>query len=245
MWETALTESEVSHQTDSGLNVVFSRPQEIAEFVSREDKSAPLFILVSGMSESGKSHLGQSFVGRGYGNRMKIYKKLALASDEGVIPRASDGTNNPFLLAGELDPSQQRTAIDFIVSSMGHDAQESGVPVSVVETLKHPWMEELIRERQDVHSVSVFVTADEELRIARQAEKIGACTPEELMALTERVRGKDRDKANYGNLALETTCNVHITNNGNLADYDAFIDGFGQFVQRQYGAYEGVPVDYS
>ena len=186
------------------------------------DNTTPILLLLSGLSESGKSLFGQTAVNNGWGNRLKVYKTIAIGASDNHLPLAKDGSNNPFSIASELPSSQQGEMLDFIVADFQKKFLETQVPVAVVETFKHPWLVDGLRDRTDIRAISLFIEADFANRLTREASKKKLTAQDDINELAETIRQKDVTKASYGNMEIRRTADILVVNNGDLYTYLSF-----------------------
>ncbi len=207
--------------TNDGFSAKIRNIQRFQEFAGADVKSQPLYLMVSGTSESGKSYMGTRFVNDNIANRLKIYKVLAqlIGNDTVVLP--GNVKPNPFdgaSIIGAMSSEDQTKIMDSIINRFA-DITHGFRPISVVETIKHPWMIERIRERTDLQSLAVFIDAPFDKRVERESLKTGKSVEE----TKTKVELKDSTKTSYGNLAIREMADLEIWNGGDISSYNNYI----------------------
>lgn len=232
--------------TGDGLEIDFKRAPQLRQ-AREQGRETPILLLISGRSESGKSHMGKRFVRDNAGNRLKIYKTVREGIEFGRLvpyPLPTNDLSQPFQYCnwagGNHDAGQK--LIDYIVSQYCQIADSTGVHVAVVETIKHPWIIEALREDKKVRSVSIFIDAPEDLRIRREAAKKHIAISE----MAQTVKDKDKIKAGYGNDQIMGLCDVLISNAGTLESYESFILFLERYTKRYcHFDHDAVAKDFS
>ncbi len=212
-------ESEI--HTNDGFRVDLNT-KRLHEILST-DNNLPILILVSGTSESGKSHLGQKFVADKAGHRFKIYKTISDLMQSHGLPQVDgvEGFDSVSFASHIQDNHElqaettQRVAAEYL-----RIMKETGVRVGIVETLKHPWLVEELLARDDLRVVSLYIDAPFELRVSRQAKKRGISR--EVVALD--VQEKDRHKSETGTDEIRGSADIVVWNAGTIETFDSFIE---------------------
>lgn len=215
-------------------------------FVSPKPQQKPTFIFVSGTSESGKSTLGKIAVETGLGHRLKIYKTLAELVDEGALVRNPDNiASNPFDYATWLQdqPSLLSKACELIADRYIGLIAQTDVPLAVVETIKHPWMATEFARRGDLIIASLYIDADLDQRVAREAAKTGIDPTKMRQAVLEKDLWKDELASGASN--MEGVSDAIIRNDGSYASYDTFIRSFLALIRNNQRIAHGRAHDFS
>jgi hypothetical protein len=201
------------------------RLTEVFEF-----SETPILFLLSGKSESGKSHWGKRFVEQKYGSRVKILK---LVHDQWPEEDPND------VLSSITTPEDPR--IHTLAESFANLLQKQQTPLAVVETLKHPEIVSFLTASNHIRAVSVFLEPDFDLRVQREA--LSKDIPvEEATALAIQ---KDQQKAVLGNERIRDIADIYIQNNGDIATYNAFIDKIAYIGRMATPQMEGTPITYA
>src|SRR5690606_9340947 len=103
-WVSIANGEQGEFATPDGLEVKILNPENVRNVLLPDNSQKPLFVFVSGASESGKSTFGRVAVESGIAHRLKVYKTLAEISGEDGLPEME---GNPFDYATSLleDPS--------------------------------------------------------------------------------------------------------------------------------------------
>jgi len=185
-----------------------------------EHPGDPVAILMSGTSESGKSHAGKLLLDRDLAHRIKILRIVRELAEEGVV--SSELTRE-----GQIDPnnvlekliSEKDLKIGKVVLRLAEIIDQSDCRLAVVETIKHPAVIEAFRQSKGISVLSLFVDAELEERIKREAKGKGQ-DPESVRSSIET---KDSEKDGFGNQGTREIADIRILNNGATATYDAFL----------------------
>lgn len=190
--------------------------------VLNSDNGLPFLILVSGTSESGKSYLGQKFVTDRVGHRFKIYKTIADLMESQALP-VVEGVNGfdsvAFASQVQNDSEIRAKTAEKIALNYVSAMKETGVPIGVVETLKHPWLVKELEVRTDLRTLTLYIDAPFELRTSRQAKKSNA----KIEDITLEVQEKDKHKAETKTDAIKKIADITVWNAGEIDTFDSFI----------------------
>lgn len=208
----------------------------------QESQPKHVFILLSGSSESGKSHLGDAAFKAGCANRIKIYKLIA-NTKEYKKWSLSEGVVNPnpfdFCKIIDSDMSVMDSVFDQVFRDVGDIEDQTDCTVTFFETIKHPWIINKFRNLPDSMVVSTFIDASFEERVKREHQKTGKSI-EELEIATKK---KDEEKTSFGNEMVRDEADIIINNNGTLEDYERFINCFMSFILNNSNNENSVPID--
>lgn len=228
--------------TENGLSVSIEKPQVLLTMMSERFRSKPIFILVSGTSESGKSHLGKHFVKSETGNRLKFYKTLAGTSEYGDY-NTSNSKKNPFDFAESI--KNKSKIKNEVFNKIKEDyiciIRKTNIPVATVETIKHPWIIEAFRSDSDLRVLCLFIDAPVEERVKREARK----TKHGIEEIMDKTLEKDTWKNSFGNQEIRSMADLLINNAGGTDVYNSFLDSFELFLRNSSKKYIGSPLDFS
>lgn len=187
----------------------------------------PLFILISGTSESGKSHIGKKFVDDRMASRVKFYKSLSLCNE---FVNRSDQKVKLFDFATTLanQTNVQDSIVNKIVDEYVQYYSQTKCPIFIVETIKHQWIVDALKRRLDVACLSVYIDASFSKRVERESVKTGI----PIAQLEIMTRNKDADKSVYGMGQVEKGADIKIVNNGSLVNYNGWINSFEEALRR-------------
>lgn len=208
--------------------------------VLSSDNDLPILVLVSGTSESGKSHLGKKFVSDGLGHRFKIYKTISeLIHSSPDLTQETDAVE--FSTKAESLPKERLIVVDHIVNEYVSSMRDSNVLVGIVETLKHPWLVDDLKSRQDIRVISMYVDGPIDARVSRQAEKTGKSIAE----VKAETLAKDEYKMVTGTKEIEYISDIVVWNGGSVETYDNFIEILETTFKKNTKGYSGSASDFS
>ncbi|RJR24340.1 hypothetical protein C4578_03065 [Candidatus Microgenomates bacterium] len=239
-WESVALGNTIEIKSTDGLEVKILNPENIKNVLSQANFSKPLFIFISGTSESGKSTFGKLAVKTGIAHRLKIYKTLAEMSGEKGLPEMVD---NPFNYATSIATNQElvEEVSNKILENYVGLMQQTDIPIAVVETIKHQWMVEQFRGDSSIRFLSIFIDADLEKRIVRESKKSG----KSIDIVRSEVHKKDVMKQTLGSEEVENSADIYISNNGSLESYEDMILSFLKILRSHSIIYSGEAHDYS
>lgn len=213
--------------------------QRLTEVLGR-DNNLPILILVSGTSESGKSHLGKKFVADGAGHRLKIYKTISE-----LIRSTPDLTNHTdaveFSTHTESTPHERKFTVDHIVNEYSSVMRDTDVLVGIVETLKNPWLVEDLKSRDDIRVISMYVDGPLGVRVSREAEKTGRSYSE----IEAETIDKDKYKASTGSERIRDISDIVVWNGGSVETYNTFVETLEGVLKDHVKNFSGQAADFS
>ena len=215
---------------DSGTAATLIRTENFKRFTETNLEETPRLVLLSGVSESGKSTLGNFGVESGKANRIKIYKVIANLQEANKLPaimlppekRVHGFTYDPLAVAtliGE-NSEMQSEAGRFVEEEILKFHGQTDVLVDIVEAIKHPWIIQGLRSSNNLRTVSIFVEAPDELRVSREAQKLQISKEE----VVKRIAEKDLWKDSMGNRVVREQADMIIDNKGSIEDYIELVD---------------------
>lgn len=180
--------------------------------------NVPILLVLSGYSESGKSHFSSRLHKKFGSLKFKIYRDLSNFFEAHSPELAQLG---PFEACSLFDSHREQLseAYSFVIASYKQRLRLSSSKIATVESIKHPWILELLK-KEDISLISLFITAPFEKRIVNEVKKTGLSED----TIMERVLQKDRDKEKYGLLVVKEQSDLVINNDTSLDQYDRFID---------------------
>lgn len=240
-----IASGELQARTADGLELhITSAATFNTLFFSGTEKHLPALVFVSGTSESGKSTMGKIAVENGLGHRLKIYKTLAELVKGGTLPSDSSGSKfNPFDYASWLqrDPSLLQQSCNLVAERYVSLMASTKVSIAVVETIKHPWMITEFAKAGNLRLLSLYIDADLDLRVRRQAEK----TDTDIEVMRQEVLKKDEWKRELGSIGVKDVSDGFIQNNGSYQSYDTFIKALLTSIKDNSQPIVGKTEDYS
>lgn len=234
------TSGQTEIETTDGLQVVINNPEAYRRAMSPENLELSVVLFISGTSESGKSTFGKLAVESGTGHRLKIYATLADVRDEmGTV--STEPTSYDYGTRIASDPDLTEKTARGISNKYKQLMSETGVPIVVVETIKHRWMVDHFKQFPDIRFLSIFIDADLERRIAREAEKTGR----PLADIKTEVLSKDEWKRELGSESIDKVADIHVMNNGSFDTYKTMVVSFLEALRDNSQDYSGSPRDFS
>jgi shikimate kinase len=214
----SLTQSDfiTNENQQTGFRVEITNQEQIDKVLEGES-TLPIFIMLSGTSESGKSTIGNTGLSAGLASRIKYLKVssdilIDELSSKNVIDTLTDMESLNLVTDEEYTQfvDELITRISIMTSTRGG--------VSVVETLKHPRLVSALKNSPKVRALSVYVDADLESRIDRETIKTGL--PRVVVA--KKVNEKDMTKGSLGLEQIRRTADVLLYNDGSYEEYVAY-----------------------
>ncbi|MDD3735131.1 MAG: hypothetical protein PHO31_01500 [Candidatus Pacebacteria bacterium] len=227
-------------ETTDGLRIIINNPEAYRRAMSPENSEKPVVLFISGTSESGKSTFGKLAVESGIGHRVKIYATLADVRDEmGAV--SDEPTSYDYGTRIASDSSLTDETAKRILNKYKQLMNETGVPIVVVETIKHQWMVDRFKQFSDIRFLSIFIDADLEKRIEREAKKTG----KPLDLVRAEVLDKDEWKRELGSESIDKVADIHVVNNGSFNTYRTMVVSFLEALKDNSQDYSGIPIDFS
>lgn len=227
-------------ETADGLQITINSPEAYRGAMSHENSGKPVVLFISGNSESGKSTFGKLAVETGIGHRIKIYATLAEVRDEmGTV--SDEPTSYDYGTRIASDSGLTDETARGILNKYKQLMSETDVPIVVVETIKHRWMVDHFKQFSDIRFLSIFIDADLEKRIEREAEKTG----KPLDSVRAEVLDKDEWKRELGSESIDRVADIHIVNNGGYDTYRTMVISFLEALRDNSLHYSGTPRDFS
>ena len=205
--------------------MAFSVEHHTPEYPTPDTLSTQLFVFVGGTSESGKSELTSLAQQRGDAHRIKYLRVANELNDELY------GVNDPFQF---LDPSHEQSEQHYeLFWQRLAQLTETGPRIAFVETIKHP---ELLRSfgrtALDAKLYTIFVDADFEQRVQREASRLGV-QPD---TIRESIRQKDELKNTFNLNGVRSLADVTVLNDGTHREYrnwgNGLVDGLTERFER-------------
>ncbi len=192
-----------------------------------QNGSTRLFVFVGGTSESGKSELTKTANERGDAHRVKYLRIANELSDELY------GNNDPYSFLSSNHPLLD-SHLALFWDRLGM-LVESVPRITFIETIKHP---QLLRSfgqtTLNATLLTVFVDADIELRIAREAKRLQV-SPDSIRDL---VLEKDALKRSVGLDEVRNMADIVVHNDGSHAEYVEWAHTFSAQLSDQFPASE-------
>lgn len=192
----------------------FSIEHHKPHYPTPDTPSTRLFVFVGGTSESGKSELTTIAQQRGDAHRIK-YLRVANELNAELY-----GVNDPFAF---LNPEHEQSELHHALFWQRlNSLVETGPRIAFVETIKHP---ELLRSfgraALDAKLYTIFVDADFEQRVAREASRLGA-NPD---AIRQYISEKDTLKHSFGLEGVRSLTDLSVLNDGSHEEYTDWAHG--------------------
>lgn len=200
------------------------------------------FILTSGTSESGKSHLGSEFLNSNFGNRFKIYKLLTDLSKAGLLPGKTAADHSSLWYCSNIKNNKNKKSIctDLIIDRFTQIMYECDNRIAILETPKHDWLVQNLKTRKEIRVLSIYIDADFSKRVKRERVRLGN-VPFDVMA---KVKEKDEMKRKFGSLIIKELADLVIYNNSSIKTYNKFINMFAKHLRKGSVKFKGNAVAY-
>jgi cytidylate kinase len=209
----------------------------------------PVFILLSGPSESGKSTFGLQLLEDGLANRIKMLRVIREAQEQSRLPRQF-GEDRPIGVA-EHDPKK-------LLKSVRHDKDKSQIvqilkeqtlalmqqhdcPITVLESINSGWIISGLRQFADIRTLSVYIDSPTRVRITREAEAERVT----LRKMAAEVIFKDIDKRSLGLTGIPALSDIYIKNEATIQVFRQFTHEVGVTVNKHTRDYSGTPFLYA
>lgn len=212
-----------------GLEVKTQKPDFLRRIVVPTEKERPLLILLSGTSESGKSHAGKQLLNAGIASRVKLLR---------VVREVSGKQTDPNLELSAWSNSDKRATA--VISRITQMLNKWDTPIAVVETIKHPAVLRNFRSDSRLRILSLFIDADLNFRVRNEATKISLPVDEVRTSILQ----KDEDKDALGNEITRSETDFLVLNNGSIENYSSFVAALGYFAKMHTRNYRGKPQLY-
>ncbi|MEK7498194.1 MAG: hypothetical protein AAB656_04740 [Patescibacteria group bacterium] len=230
-------------ETEDGFKVELNR-KRLHEVLDDGNPNLPFLILVSGTSESGKSHLGKKFVEDKIGHRFKIYKTISelMQNQNLTVVEGVDGFDSvSYATHIQNDPKLRFETTQKVASEYLSIMKKTGVYIGIVETMKHPWLVKELEGRTDMRVLSLFIDAPFSLRANRQAIKHGLRVED----VAGSVSKKDEHKAETGTTDIKKFSDIVVWNSGEVESFNSFIEALQRTLTLHLTVSSGDSIDYS
>jgi|SRR3989344_2569614 len=218
--------------TPDGFSIDVRSTQAFRDSFCELHQNLPLTFMMSGTSESGKSHFGTTLVKEGVATRFKILR-LTRELFTGAV-------DNPAKFLENLPPAERDEIGKKIVSGVCSKLVQFDTPIATIETISYPWLVQAFKEYQGIRALSIFIDAPLAMRTRRESKKRGL----DQVEIAQSISLKDANKMSSGLEEIREITDIIVANAGSIQTYTDFVRNLGNLALIYTPKFSGTPFEF-